>query len=198
MITRITLILVFLLMICAEGAGNLQSSPFAATFTQEDGKVQFPPEYVPSGRQMYKEYCAACHGSDGKGRGPVATSLRKSPPNLTTLARAHGGNFPREYVANVLRFGPAIRLTVRPRCRCGDPFSSTLKTTMSLRSASASRICAIISSRYKINDREDRRESTIRPRMECKFALQTPGSSQILPAGSLALMQSREQPCPPQ
>jgi mono/diheme cytochrome c family protein len=106
MITRITLVLVLLLMICAEGAGNLQSSPFTATFTQEDGKVEFPPAYVPSGRQMYREYCAACHGSDGKGRGPVATSLRKPPPNLTTLARMHGGNFPREYVTNVLRFGP--------------------------------------------------------------------------------------------
>jgi mono/diheme cytochrome c family protein len=106
MITRIILVLAFLLMICAEGAGNLQSSPFAATFTQEDGKVQFPPAYVPSGRQMYGEYCASCHASDGKGRGPVATSLRKPPPNLTTLARAHGGNFPREYVTNVLRFGP--------------------------------------------------------------------------------------------
>ena len=106
MITRITLVLVFLLMICAERAGNLQPSPFAAKFTQEDGKVQFPPAYVPSGRQMYREYCASCHGSDGKGSGPVATSLRKPPPNLTTLARAHGGNFPTEYVTNVLRFGP--------------------------------------------------------------------------------------------
>ena len=103
MITRITLILVFLLVICVAGAGNSQSNPSAAT---SDGMVQFPPAYVPSGRQMYREYCAACHGSDGKGRGPVATSLRKPPPNLTTLARAHGGNFPREYVTNVLRFGP--------------------------------------------------------------------------------------------
>jgi mono/diheme cytochrome c family protein len=106
MITRITLILVFLLVICVAGAGNPQLNPSAATSTPEDGKVQFPHAYVPSGRQMYREYCAACHGSDGKGRGPVATSLRKPPPNLTTLARAHGGNFPREYVTNVLRFGP--------------------------------------------------------------------------------------------
>jgi mono/diheme cytochrome c family protein len=75
MITRITLILVFLLMICAEGAGNPQSNPSAAASTSKDDKVQFPPEYVPSGRQMYKEYCAACHGSDGKGRGPVAPQI---------------------------------------------------------------------------------------------------------------------------
>jgi len=72
---------------------------------QQDDKIQLPPTYVPPGRQMYREYCAACHGSNGKGRGPVAASLRKPPPNLTTLAQRHGGPFPEEYVTNVLRFG---------------------------------------------------------------------------------------------
>jgi len=71
-------------------------------------KTQLPPAYVPPGLQMYKEYCAACHGSDGKGHGPVAASLRKPPPNLTILARRHGGTFPEEYVTNVLRFGPGF------------------------------------------------------------------------------------------
>src|SRR5205814_3547046 len=27
--------------------------------------------YAPPGRQTYKDYCAACHGSEGKGHGPV-------------------------------------------------------------------------------------------------------------------------------
>jgi mono/diheme cytochrome c family protein len=40
---------------------------------------QLPPTYVPPGRQIYKQYCAACHGSDGRGSGPVARSLRKPP-----------------------------------------------------------------------------------------------------------------------
>jgi mono/diheme cytochrome c family protein len=66
---------------------------------------ELPPAYVPPGRQMYKDYCAACHGSDGRGRGPVTHSLRKTPPDLTTLAKRHGGTFPAEYVTNVLRFG---------------------------------------------------------------------------------------------
>ena len=108
MTMRIVLILVLLLVICVAGAGNPQSNRSAATSTQEDGTVQLPPAYVPPGRQMYREYCAACHGSDGKGRGPVAASLRKPPPNLTTLARTHGGTFPDEYVSNVLRFGPGF------------------------------------------------------------------------------------------
>src|SRR5690349_7961828 len=66
---------------------------------------QLPPTYVPHGRQIYKDYCAACHGSEGKGNGPVARSLRKAPSDLTTLAKRHGGAFPEEYVTNVLRFG---------------------------------------------------------------------------------------------
>jgi mono/diheme cytochrome c family protein len=67
--------------------------------------TQLPRTYVPPGRQIYKEYCASCHGSDGRGDGPVARSLRKPPSDLTTLAKRHGGAFPEEYVANVLRFG---------------------------------------------------------------------------------------------
>jgi mono/diheme cytochrome c family protein len=81
--------------------------PFLRRFRQED-KRQLPPAYVPPGHQMYKEYCAACHGSDGKGCGPVAGSLRNRPPDLTTLAKRHGGNFPEEYVTHVLRFGPGF------------------------------------------------------------------------------------------
>lgn len=69
---------------------------------------QLPPAYVPTGKQMYKDYCAACHGADGKGHGPVAPTLRILTPDLTTLAKRHRGVFPREYVAGVLRFGPAF------------------------------------------------------------------------------------------
>lgn len=98
---------VFLLVICAAGARNAQPDRSAIQVWQDD-KIQLPPTYVPPGRQMYKEYCAACHGSNGKGRGPVAASLRKPPANLTTLARRHGGTFPEEYVTNVLRFGPGF------------------------------------------------------------------------------------------
>jgi mono/diheme cytochrome c family protein len=72
------------------------------------GRSQLPATYVPSGKQMYREYCAACHGLDGKGRGPVASSLNKRPPDLTTLAKRHGGAFPTEYVMTVLRFGPGF------------------------------------------------------------------------------------------
>src|ERR1700675_2889019 len=68
-------------------------------------KNQIPPSYVPSGKTMYKQYCAACHGLNGKGHGPAASSLNTRPSNLTTLAKRHDGKFPRDHVAAVLRFG---------------------------------------------------------------------------------------------
>jgi hypothetical protein len=45
-----------------------------------------------------------CHGNDLKGSGPVVYPFR-APPDLTTLARRHSGEFPDAYVSNVLRNG---------------------------------------------------------------------------------------------
>ncbi len=58
-----------------------------------------------SGAEMYKQYCAACHGKEGKGDGPAATALKQSPPDLSTLAKRHDGKFPEDFVSSVLHFG---------------------------------------------------------------------------------------------
>jgi mono/diheme cytochrome c family protein len=58
-----------------------------------------------SGHQMFKEYCAVCHGSDGKGNGPAASALKTPPPDLTLLSKKNGGKFPAEHVSNVLEMG---------------------------------------------------------------------------------------------
>ncbi len=58
-----------------------------------------------SGQEMFKTYCAACHGADAKGAGPASSDLKTTPPDLTTLAKRHDGKFPGDYVANVLRYG---------------------------------------------------------------------------------------------
>jgi mono/diheme cytochrome c family protein len=54
---------------------------------------------------MYKDYCAACHGIDGKGNGPATEFLKTPPPELTTMAKRNNGKFPSERFASVLRFG---------------------------------------------------------------------------------------------
>ena len=71
--------------------------------------VQTDMQGVASGKQTYLEYCAACHGEDGKEIGPVASALKTPPSDLTTLAKRHGGNFPEDYVAKILRFGKPIQ-----------------------------------------------------------------------------------------
>ncbi len=47
-----------------------------------------------SGVQMYKLYCATCHGTDGKGNGPAASAMKAKVPDLTLLTKNAGGKFP--------------------------------------------------------------------------------------------------------
>ena len=71
-------------------------------------ETQLPSTYMPTGQQMYKQYCAACHGADAKGHGPLAVVLKTPPADLTTLAKHHQGKFPYDYVSSVLEFGPGF------------------------------------------------------------------------------------------
>jgi mono/diheme cytochrome c family protein len=59
---------------------------------------------APSGAELYKQHCVVCHGSDLQGSGPAPSPYR-APPDLTKLARRHGGKFPDAYVSKVLRNG---------------------------------------------------------------------------------------------
>ena len=49
---------------------------------------------VSSGKEMYRAYCAACHGTNGKGDGPASTALKTRPLDLTDLAKRNAGRFP--------------------------------------------------------------------------------------------------------
>jgi mono/diheme cytochrome c family protein len=97
---RSTLITAALLLVLVSAGSNV---PMAIGSSAID---EIPPNYVPSGAAMYKQYCGACHGLDGKGDGPAAFTLKTPPPDLTTLTVRHMGKFPREYVTNILRLGP--------------------------------------------------------------------------------------------
>jgi mono/diheme cytochrome c family protein len=68
-------------------------------------KVPMKATAANSGEEMYKEYCAACHGKEGKGDGPAASALKVPPPDLTILAKNNKGNYPADHVSSVLRFG---------------------------------------------------------------------------------------------
>ena len=66
---------------------------------QQTGRTP-PPLLIPSmvGADLFRFYCATCHGREGKGDGPVASALNRRPPDLTTIARRNGGRFPADRV----------------------------------------------------------------------------------------------------
>ena len=47
-----------------------------------------------SGPADYAEFCAACHGTGGKGDGEAAEGLAQKPADLTQLSAKNGGTFP--------------------------------------------------------------------------------------------------------
>ena len=63
----------------------------------------FSADYVQmSGKDLYRRFCAACHGVEGRGDGPVAGQFNVEVPDLTLIARRSRGLFPRDRVARII------------------------------------------------------------------------------------------------
>ena len=87
-------------------AGMLLTAAFGIAQTGTQIKqVPLTPTSAASGKQMYRNYCAVCHGLDGRGGGPAASALKSPPPDLSQLASNNGGKFPATHVYSVLQFG---------------------------------------------------------------------------------------------
>ena len=69
-----------------------------ATFAsaQTAKATTFNPTTAVSGKVLYGQYCAACHGADGKGSGPAANALKQRPTDLTQMSRQNSGTFPED------------------------------------------------------------------------------------------------------
>jgi len=55
-----------------------------------------------SGPELYRAYCASCHGVEGRGDGPVASSLSVEVPDLTQIAHRQGGRFPADQIRKII------------------------------------------------------------------------------------------------
>jgi mono/diheme cytochrome c family protein len=60
-------------------------------------------DYVAmSGQELYRRFCASCHGVEGRGDGPVAASLRVEVPDLTQTARRLQGAGGRDRLIRII------------------------------------------------------------------------------------------------
>jgi mono/diheme cytochrome c family protein len=57
---------------------------------------------VAAGREEFLQYCASCHGPEGKGNGPLAEDMRTAPADLTHINSRHGGVFPEPMIAEII------------------------------------------------------------------------------------------------
>lgn len=98
-IRHLTTFVALLLAACVAGA---QEKPIIK-------KTEMKRTSPASGKEMYTEYCAACHGADAKGTGPAVAALKTPPPDLTTLARrSEDLKYPSDRVATILRHGTEV------------------------------------------------------------------------------------------
>jgi mono/diheme cytochrome c family protein len=103
MFARIVRFLFLPLLLVATAAGVGVAGPQGAGSSATKGKS--PAE---QGAEMFRGYCAPCHGVKGVGDGPVAAALKTRPTDLTRLAANNRGAFPAQRVAMVLEFGVAV------------------------------------------------------------------------------------------
>jgi mono/diheme cytochrome c family protein len=54
------------------------------------------------GAKIFRYYCAACHGVDGRGHGPASVALKHPVPDLTLVSRRSGGQFPYQRVKEIV------------------------------------------------------------------------------------------------
>jgi mono/diheme cytochrome c family protein len=55
-----------------------------------------------SGNADYQVYCSSCHGTEARGDGMIAKSLKQRPSDLTQLAKRNNGVFPEKKVFDTI------------------------------------------------------------------------------------------------
>lgn len=76
-------------------------SALGLAFSEKPIKGNQDSGYTKKGQKLFLQYCASCHGNDGKGQGPVSIALKGGPRDLT-LIQAPDTEFPVYRVQTVI------------------------------------------------------------------------------------------------
>lgn len=82
------------LFCCIIGAQTKSDKQTAADSVRLIDSIQGP--------NLFKAYCAVCHGPKATGGGPMAAFLKTAPPDLTRISARNGGTFPLARVRQVI------------------------------------------------------------------------------------------------
>ena len=66
-------------------------------------------QVLADGKEDFEEHCAACHGAQAKGDGPMAEILVVPPSDLTRIAGNNDGVFPFWRVYEIIRGQQAVK-----------------------------------------------------------------------------------------
>jgi len=55
-----------------------------------------------SGAELFQRFCASCHGKTAEGEGVVEPVLQIRVPDLTEIAKRHGGQFPDNKIYQII------------------------------------------------------------------------------------------------
>jgi mono/diheme cytochrome c family protein len=91
------------LLLIRVSLGDARARPQAGRAPEKGSEQQLQPLiHSVEGPDLFRAYCASCHGSDAKGHGPAAAALKPSVPDLTVLAKNNRGQFPSNRVRSAI------------------------------------------------------------------------------------------------
>jgi mono/diheme cytochrome c family protein len=64
--------------------------------------AQAPTKQPALGGDLFRTYCASCHGTSARGDGALASAMTRKPANLTEIAKRQKGVYPSELVFKII------------------------------------------------------------------------------------------------
>ena len=84
---------------------TIKAKSAAAAAKEEVKKKKTELSDVEKGKEVFKKYCAACHGDEGKGDGPASGALEPKPRNLADSS--YTSKLTDEYLTEIMKNGGA-------------------------------------------------------------------------------------------
>lgn len=95
---------------------------------QETRSVTVIDQSIKNGSDLFRRYCASCHGASARGDGMLADSMRRRPPNLRELRKRTGATYSSDLVYRIIDGRQQVRGHGGPDMPVwGDAFSRSLE-----------------------------------------------------------------------